>query len=362
MKDAGRQCELSKEWEWSGLSKNSTTNNKHSIYRRKKRTAAVVALCALIAVLLAVLGAAVWLVFLRPSSGGGGTDSSLPPSSAPSATTPATHGTLPASFIDATAASRCIVLYDASSSTLLYSKNADERRDPASLTKLLTAALACKYAQADTVFTVGSEIRLIDPESSKAFLAAGQQLNLEMILKALLLPSGNDAAYTIAVTVARLAAGNPQLSDRDALDKFNELMNAELAAIGVTGSHFNNPDGIHDADHYTTANDLLKIVQHALTYPLIQETTALPSATETFLSGQQSRTWVNTNALLQPDGDYYNPLATGLKTGHTDEAGYCLAATAEQDGRRLIVILLGAPSDSSRWVDANGLIQLGFES
>lgn len=345
------------------MSKNSTASNKRSIYRRKKRMAAVVALIVLIVVLLAVLGLAIWIVF-RPSSGGGGSaaDSSLPLSSAPSTTTPATHGTLPASFIDATAASRCIVLYDASSSTLLYSRNADERRDPASLTKLLTAALACKYAQADTVFTVGSEIDLIDPESSKAFLAEGQQLNLEMILKALLLPSGNDAAYTIAVNIARLTTGNAQLSNQDALDKFNELMNAELAEIGAANSHFTNPDGIHDANHYSTANDLLKIVQHALDYPLIQTTAALPSATETFLSGQQSRTWVNTNALVQPEGEYYNPQATGLKTGHTDEAGYCLAASAEQDGRRLLVILLGAPSDSSRWTDANGLLQLGFEA
>ena len=336
---------------------NRKKSTKKIYSRRRGRLALVVIMAILVVALLVVAaGFIVWVLMKQPSK----PSESIPDSSVTSSAV--SRVALPTSFLDANTQSKAVVLYDMTNDYILYTKAGDERREPASLTKLLTAALACKYAGDDYIFRVGSEIRFIQSGDSRAWLTSGEQLSLDAILKALLIPSGNDAAYTIAVNLARSVSGDANLSDTEAVAKFVEMMNSELAAIGATNSHFSNPDGSHDDNHYTTANDLLKIVKLAMSYPRITQITALPTVTETVITGQR-HTWTNTNSLLLENKPmYYNPNVTGLKTGSTPEAGYCLAASAVKDGRTLITILLGSETDSGRYEDANGLLQIGFQN
>ena len=275
---------------------------------------------------------------------------------------PALSLPLPQSFVDNNTASKYIALYDLTADKVLYSKNADERCYPASMTKLLTAAVAVKYAPAETVFTVGEEIRLIDPESSVAYLRIGNRLDMQTMLEALLLPSGNDAAYTIAANVGRIIANDPTLSAGTAIQTFCNKMNETAKELGCKNSHFANPDGIHNANHYTTAADMLLIAKNAYREPLIAAVMAEEKVTRTFLSGETGATWYNTNYLLRSDTRYLFEGANGMKTGHTGEAGYCLAASAQKDGAVLIAVLMGAEQSYGRFEDATGLFTVCFDT
>jgi len=284
-----------------------------------------------------------------PSSGGHTT-----------ATTQTTRRTLPKSFIDNNTFSPYVVLYDVTGGQLLYSKNADAKCYPASLTKLVTALVALDYAGAEDVITVGSEVSMIAAGSSRAYLTTGTKLTMTQLLQALLLPSGNDAAYVIAVQVGRTIAEDPELDRYAAVSKFCEAMNQKAAALGCTGTKFVNPDGYHEDGHYTTANDILKISLAAIDTPLIREIVSTPRVQTNLVSGQ-AVDWLNSNRLLQPDNAYTYQGAFGLKTGSTDEAGYCLAACAERNGRTSIAIVMGADSENGRWDDTRGLLDISFQ-
>lgn len=347
----------------SNRSANSTQGKKKAIYRKKqRRTAAFLALLFLIVLLIGTLVFVIlWVMKKQPAADVPDTSSA---SSSPSSTTAAPREPLSSSFvsfIDANTTSRSIVLYDLTADTLLYSKMPDLQEEPASLTKLMTAALAIRYAPEGYVFTVGEERGLVPPNSSLANLSAsaGDKLDLDMILEALLIPSGNDAAYTIAAHIGRIIADNTSLSTQAAIDTFVTQMNATAAELGMTNTHFANPDGSPQKDHYSTASDLLKLTQYALTFPQIVEIAKMPTTTVTLLNGR-TITWNNSNQLIQSDTQYYNPYATGLKTG-TGDNGYCLAATAEKDGRQIAAIVLGAPSNNERWTDASGLLSIALQ-
>ena len=151
------------------------------------------------------------------------------------------------------------ILYDVTHDAILYSKNSAERAYPASVTKLLTAAVASEYCQPDTPFTVGDEQDFVQEGSSLAYLQRGQRLTFEGLLDAMLLPSGNDAAYTMACGVGRIVANDPTLPAADAVALFVGLMNEKARELGCRDSHFANPDGFHHDDHYTTAYDMARI-------------------------------------------------------------------------------------------------------
>ena len=163
------------------------------------------------------------------------------------------------------------VLYDTANDIILYKKNADAKCYPASTTKLLTAIVANKILDNDEVITVGNEITLIGEDSSVAGLEVGQKLTAKQLLYAMLLPSGNDAAYTIAVASARKFKENDKLPAKEAIEVFAELMNDAATELGAEHSHFTNPDGFHDKNHYTTALDMVKIASYAKSIPLISE-------------------------------------------------------------------------------------------
>ncbi len=324
--------------------------------RRPRKKNKKVILCLLAAVLALLLAASIIGITLSQNNGGGG-DSSAPTSD----TAPTTGKTLPKSFIDRNTASEYVMLANITDNQILYAKNANEKCYPASLTKLLTAVVAMDYTQADTIMTVGNEVNMIDPQSSRAYLTVGTRLTMKNLLQAMLLPSGNDAAYCVAVQVGRRIAGDESLDRYAALTRFCEQMNKKATALGCTGTHFVNPDGIHANNHYTTAADMLKIATAALQNPLIAEVVATKEVNTTLLSGQTVN-WKNSNRLVQESGAYAYAGATGLKTGTTDEAGYCLAASATSEGKTCVAIVMGAKKEENdRWEDASGLLDISFQ-
>lgn len=162
------------------------------------------------------------------------------------------------------------IVYDLTEQQVLFSKNPDERVYPASLVKLVTACTALKYVSKDTVFTVGSEQELVRQHSSLCLILKGHRLTLEDLICGMLMSSGNDAAYTIAVYVARTLS-EEDMTDEQAVLYFCGLMNDFAAQQGMSNSHFTNPDGWDDSNQYSTASDLLKIAVCAQNNAIIKE-------------------------------------------------------------------------------------------
>ncbi len=244
-----------------------------------------------------------------------------------------------------------LVVSDGTDGSILYSKgDLDAKIYPASLTKLFTVYVALQHLSPDTEITVGEEVNYVHEDSSRAYIYPGYRLTVSMLVEGMLLPSGNDAAYALAAAAGYAIAGTRDITPRQAIDRFMEEVNATAQALGLTGTHFVAPDGIHHADHYTTPADLMKIVRLAADLPLVQMYAALSQDTVTLLSGQ-TRTWHNTNALVDPDSDYYCADAVGLKTGYETSARFCLASAFTKNGRTVLVLTLKAPNSDARFAD-----------
>lgn len=253
-----------------------------------------------------------------------------------------------------------VLLYDATNERILYEKAADVTCAPASLTKIMTAAVAAKYNTQGMTYLVGTEVYLKDTQASSAYLKLGMELTLPQMLQALLLPSGGDAAYSLAVHTARLVYPEEDLSDFDAATRFCDLMNEELDAIGAENSHFMNPDGMHHTFHVTCASDMLKILQFAWQQDAVREALCTARTTFTTVDGQEL-SYTNTNRLLNSYYPaYYYANAIGGKTGFTDEAGYCLASVAEKNGVQLFAVVLGCADENLRFTESSALYEAGF--
>lgn len=253
------------------------------------------------------------------------------------------------------------VLYDVNSSTVLYEKAGNEKCYPASLTKLLTAAVTMNVCKdKNIVFEVGDELAFVEPDASSAYLIKGEKLTVEMLIDALLLPSGGDAAYVLAVNVGRFYAQDENLSKEEALEIFVELMNITAQEIGAVNSHFMNPDGYHDPEHYTTAVDMVKISLYALSFPTVAESAGKTYAKYTIISGEE-HTWYNSNYMLAQNSQYYYYKAEGLKTGYTDQAGQCISVYAVDGDDKLISVIFKAVGKANRFGDAQILLEAGFD-
>ena len=194
---------------------------------------------------------------------------------------------------------------------------------------------------------------------SVAFLQKGSRYKMSTMLEALMLPSGNDAAYCLAVNAARAHANDPYLPVEEAVSDFVRLMNEKAKALGCISSSFLSPDG-YDADgQYTTTEDMLliSIAAHANSY--VKECVAKSVNTQ--------HGWYNSNMLIREDSEFYNPCVTGLKTGSTDAAGKCIAVSAEIGDATYIMLFMKGDSSNGRFYDANTIIDLikrqtGYES
>lgn len=235
------------------------------------------------------------------------------------------------------------VLIDEDSGTVLYEKNADERRPVASITKVMTLLLTFEALQAGKI-----SLTDIVPVSEHAYhmggsqiwLEPGEQLTLQEMLKAICISSANDAA----VAVAEFVAGSEPA--------FVDAMNARAAALGMTATHFANACGLDEEGHLSSARDVAVMSREMLLHhPEVREYCTVWMDT---LRGGKTQL-VNTNKLLKS-----YPGITGLKTGTTGKAGVCITASAERDGLRLIAVVLGAASGKERFEAAKTLLDYGF--
>lgn len=265
--------------------------------------------------------------------------------------------TTPPAQLELTAAKAFV--YDCEKEQLLYAGgDMEEAAAPASLTKLMTALVALKHLEEDTVITVGEEVTWIDPNSSIAALQVGNQLTVRMLIQGLLMQSGNDAAYTLAVAGGRAIAGTPELDRKQAIGVFVDEMNKQCRDMGLVNTHFMNPDGIDEEGHYSCCADLIAISCFALENETIMKFSGMASDYVVFESGQDY-VWQNSNYLLHEDLSFYIPEAIGLKTGSTELAGKCLiSAFRQEDGSVLLIGVLGSTGDGERYTDTLTLYDL----
>ena len=227
------------------------------------------------------------------------------------------------------------VLYEMTTGTLVYAKNPDSKLYPASLTKVMTALIALELGDLEEMVTVSeTAVADMDPEATLANLVPGEEMSLENLLYCLMVESANDAGAVIAEHLA------------GSQEAFAELRNKKAVELGCTGTHFTNPHGLHDENHYTTARDMAKIMLAALEYDTFQDiySTSRYVVPETNLS--EERILYSTNYLIADEiiNFYYDPRFIGGKTGYTSAAGRCLVSTAEQEGSefKYLSVILGA--------------------
>jgi D-alanyl-D-alanine carboxypeptidase (penicillin-binding protein 5/6) len=242
-------------------------------------------------------------------------------------------------------AAKAYLLYDFSSNQVLLEQNGNARLEPASLTKLMTAYLTFAAIKQGTLkldqsLTVPVDAPRNTSGESRMLLKPGQTVTVDELLHGLIVQSGNDAANTLAASIAGSEAA------------FVVLMNKEAESLGMKNTHFVNPVGMPDAQHYSSAYDMA-ILAAALVRDYPEHYPLFGLHDYTFNNVTQA----NRNRLL-----WLDPYADGLKTGHTETAGFCLVGSAKRDKRRLISVVLGADSDSQRASESQKLLNYGFQS
>ncbi len=226
------------------------------------------------------------------------------------------------------------VLMEAESGRVIFSKDPHKMLPMASTTKIMTCLLACELLDPERPVTVTKET--VDIEGSSVYLTEGEVLTVKELLYCAMLRSGNDAARTLA----KECGGS--------VENFVAMMNLRAKAMGLTRTHFANPEGLPAPGHYTTAYDLARLTAAALKNSVFAEVCATQSVT---VCGGK-RTLVNRNRLMP----VYSGMI-GVKTGYTPEAGHCLVTAAERGGVRLVAVTL---CDNDRWSDHRRLLDTGF--
>lgn len=257
-------------------------------------------------------------------------------------------------------------VYDvAAKSFLTISGEEDEIIYPASVTKLFTCYVALQYLEPEEVLTVGDEMDFVVYGSSVADLRKGDKLTVSQLVEAMLLPSGNDAAYVLAVNAGRRICGDRSAGIYYAVDVFMQEMNKQVKEVGMNGTNFANPDGIHSDKHYTTFGDLAVLAAMSIKDETIMKNAIIANDSVSFiergpLTGDEDPenenlgdvlTWKNTNALINKESEYYCPYATGLKTGQTPYAGSCLLSSFHYEGKTYIIGVFGCPEKEDRFDD-----------
>ncbi|MEW6692784.1 MAG: D-alanyl-D-alanine carboxypeptidase family protein [Pseudomonadota bacterium] len=240
-----------------------------------------------------------------------------------------------------TIAAKSHLLMDYHSGRVLAESNIDMRVEPASITKLMTAYIiygAMKRGDLSPETMVNISEKAWRMQGSKMFVRVGTQVKVDDLLKGMIIQSGNDATIALAEHIA------------GSEEAFANMMNHEAQRLGMTGTHFVNSTGWPDPNHYSTARDIATLMKAVIRdFP------------EHYVREREKEfTWnnikqINRNRLLWRD-----PSVDGGKTGHTESAGFCLVASAQRDGMRLISVVLGAPSDEARAEQSQALLNYGF--
>lgn len=251
------------------------------------------------------------------------------------------------------------ILVDAADGHAVYEKNADEKEYPASLTKLMTALLVVEnVSDLSEVLTANkSAYEGLSDAGSTVGIKAGEKMSVDNLLVCLLVASANEAANILAERVS------------GSVSEFVNLMNTRAGELGLTGTHFVNPSGLHDEDHYTTARDMAKIALEARKNKRLCEICSMDKATIPATNMSEERFFYTTNSLISQYKElgYKYSLADGMKTGSTTPAGYCLVATAKYKEQRLISVVLGCKKDETTgkkgsFVESKKLLIWGFEN
>lgn len=237
--------------------------------------------------------------------------------------------------IDFTPSCEALYLYNLDTNTVVYDKNGNKKMFPASLTKIMTYILVAENINDfdNTQITAKKELldSLLGTGSSVSGIKANDTLSVMQLLHCLMIKSGNDAALILADFVSN-----------GSVNSFVEMMNNKAKELGCSGTHFVNPHGFHHDDHYTTANDLIIMTKHAMNLPHFMEICSMPTS---YIMGQDKYPLVTTNSMIDQSrgGRYYYQYARGIKTGHTDESGWCLVSSAVYNGSSYLCVALGAP-------------------
>lgn len=251
------------------------------------------------------------------------------------------------------------ILIDAASGNTLFEYNSGKHMYPASTTKIMTALLAIEAVERGEV-SMDSRVEItaemldgLDPDGSNMALKEGEILSLDSLLKGLMIPSGNDAACAIAYYIGKSKAA------------FVDMMNSRAQELGAMSTHFENPNGLHDDNHYTTAADMAKIACAAMKLDKFRNIVdiahiKIPPTNKT----EKERYYINTNGLISTMRytNYYYKGANGIKTGYTGKAGNCLVSSARRDGIELIGVIFGGKDVADSHKDSIEMFDWGFET
>ncbi len=239
------------------------------------------------------------------------------------------------------------ILIDASSGEIIYEKNIHEKLPPASITKIMLLLIAMedlnsgKIKLDDEVHVSANSARM---GGSQVYLEEGETQTVNDLLKAICLRSANDAAVALAEHIS------------GSIDVFAQRMNEKAKLLGMLNTNFKNATGLPDEEHFTTAYDISIMSRELLRYPKIHEwLTIYMTDIKVGKSKKSTQTLVNTNKLIR---EYQG--ANGIKTGLTNDAGHCLAASAKRGNLSLISVVLGGPTSNSRFLESKQLLDFGF--
>ena len=256
---------------------------------------------------------------------------------------------------DITILSKHAILMEQENGQILYEYNAHEKAYPASTTKLMTAILTLENCNLDDEVIVDSNALLGIPKSyTVARLQPQEKITIDQLMHVLLIPSANDAANVLAFHIA------------GSIEDFADMMNKKAKEIGCENTHFTNPSGIHDDNHYSTAYDMALIGNYASKFDTIMEIAKNTTYSLSPLPTSVARTFKATNTLITPKNQYFYEYATGLKTGYTDKAKSCIVATAKKDDVNLLYVILGGDKTedkkAQRELDCKTLFEYGFNN
>lgn len=269
--------------------------------------------------------------------------------------TPAVLSPVNTPEINSTIYSTGAVLLESSTGKLLYGKNENEKLYPASTTKILTAILAIENCSlSDKLTASNTAITAIPAGYSNAAIQPGETLTVQELLELFLIHSANEVGYIFAEHIS------------GSIEDFATLMNKKATELGCKNTHFTNPSGLHDTNHYSTAYDMALIARYCMKNETFRNIVSKTSCTIEATDKYQERYFKNTNDLINPSSKYYYEYAIGIKTGFTSQAKNCLISASKKDGLELITVVLGAEATedgkSGRYMDSINLFNYGFSN
>lgn len=252
------------------------------------------------------------------------------------------------------------ILIDSTTEKILYSKNEDKKMYPASTTKILTAILVLENSNVKDIVKVTYEaISTIPSGYSIASLQSDEQLTVEQLLQLMLVHSANDAANVLAYHIS------------GSINNFSELMNNKIEELGLKNTHFTNPSGMHDENHYTTAHDLAILMKYCMKNPTFRKLSSLKYCHIPNTNKNEERLFVTTNQLLldtinDSPNNYFYKYAIAGKTGYTSQSGNCLVSVSNRDGLELICVVLSSglylDSSNEKFIDTKSIFDYGYNN